>query len=351
MNLTPVSRLSDEALVSTVARMAQSERTASASLISHLGELWARRLHERAGYASLFTYCVSVLHHSESEAYDRMKAAKVARRDPAVLDRLAAGRISLTTIRRLAPHLTRENQAELFALAERKTRREIEMMLARRFPSPPVPSSVRKLPAPRPAVVPPAAAESLVGDSPSASLAPERVFVAFTPRPLVLPMAPERFRITFTADTPTHEALEMARDLLRHAIPDGDPAQIFARALEVLVEDLVRKKFAITDRPRLSRGQADDSRTVPAEVKRKVYIRDRGRCAYTSPSGHRCGERAFLEFHHLAPYALGGPPTVENIELRCRAHNQYEAVVSFGAGVGVVREAAASGKRVRTAYR
>ncbi len=30
------------------------------------------------------------------------------------------------------------------------------------------------------------------------------------------------------------------------------------------------------------------------------------------------------------PYASGGPPTVDNIQLRCRAHNGYEAELDFG---------------------
>ncbi len=41
-------------------------------------------------------------------------------------------------------------------------------------------------------------------------------------------------------------------------------------------------------------------------------------------------ERAFLEFHHIRPYALGGPTSAENISLRCRRHNQYEAELVFG---------------------
>src|SRR5258707_14153290 len=75
-----LSHLSDGELVAAVARLAQDERDASASLIAHLAELYGRRLHERAGYASLFTYCTDVLRLSEHEAYDRMRAAKVARR-------------------------------------------------------------------------------------------------------------------------------------------------------------------------------------------------------------------------------------------------------------------------------
>ena len=113
------------------------------------------------------------------------------------------------------------------------------------------------------------------------------------------------------------------------------------------VEDLVRKKFAVTDRPGRARGQAVDSRNIPAEVQRKVYLRDRGRCAYLAPDGRRCGERAFLEFHHIHPHADGGLPTVENISLRCRAHNQYEAAIVFGFGIGVAHEPMATYGRVK----
>jgi len=106
-----------------------------------------------------------------------------------------------------------------------------------------------------------------------------------SPRPLVRPLAPDRYQITFTATHETCELLELARDLLRHAIPGGDPAQIVARALKVLVQELVEQKYAATDRPRASRGQGEESRNIPAEVKRAVFIRDRGRCAFVGTHG------------------------------------------------------------------
>jgi hypothetical protein len=65
-------------------------------------------------------------------------------------------------------------------------------------------------------------------------------------------------------------------------------------------------------------------------VKRAVWLRDLGRCAFVAESGRRCHERAFVEFHHAKPYAVGGPATAENIELRCRRHNAYEARLYFG---------------------
>ena len=61
-----------------------------------------------------------------------------------------------------------------------------------------------------------------------------------------------------------------------------------------------------------------------------VWQRDAGQCAYVSPTGRRCTERTFLEFHHIQAYALQGPATVANISLRCWRHNQYEAELVFG---------------------
>lgn len=36
------------------------------------------------------------------------------------------------------------------------------------------------------------------------------------------------------------------------------------------------------------------------------------------------------ELHHVEPFALGGLMTIENVQLRCRAGNEYEAEIDFG---------------------
>ena len=70
-------------------------------------------------------------------------------------------------------------------------------------------------------------------------------------------------------------------------------------------------------------------------MKREVWRRDDGRCAFVGTRG-RCTERGFLEFHHVIPFAAGGVADAINIELRCRAHNIYEAELFFG--TEIVRE-------------
>ena len=128
------------------------------------------------------------------------------------------------------------------------------------------------------------------------------------------------------------------QDLLRHTIPTGDIAVVFERALTVLLNDLERTKLAATSRPRVSTLPVGGTRHIPASVKREVWARDEGRCTFVGHEG-QCGERGLLQFHHVIPYADGGPATAENIQLRCAAHNQYEATLWSGATeLDMVRE-------------
>ena len=112
-------------------------------------------------------------------------------------------------------------------------------------------------------------------------------------------------------------------------IPGGDLAVIFERAISLLLAHLERTKLAATGRPRRAAVVASRSRHVPASVKRAVWTRDQGRCSFVGTNG-RCTETGWLEFHHLVPFAAGGQTSAENLALRCRAHNAYEAEQYFG---------------------
>jgi hypothetical protein len=147
---------------------------------------------------------------------------------------------------------------------------------------------------------------------------------------VITPLTPERYKVQFTVSRDTYDKLKRAQDLLRHSIPNGDAGAIFDRALTLLLDELARTKLASTPRPRRARTPAAGSRHISAAVKREVWVRDGGRCAFVGAHG-RCTETAFLEFHHVQPYAAGGAGTAENVALRCRAHNAHEAEQYFGA--------------------
>jgi 5-methylcytosine-specific restriction endonuclease McrA len=147
----------------------------------------------------------------------------------------------------------------------------------------------------------------------------------------IRPLSPTRYSLRVTLSADTHAKLRRVQDLLRHTVPDGDPAVILDRALTLLVAHLEQAKFAATKRRlparrarQTSRSKPRRSRHIPAAVRRAVWKRDGGRCAFVGAGG-RCPETGFLEFHHRIPFADGGEATTSNTELRCRSHNAYEA--------------------------
>ena len=322
--LEAVSGLSDKELLAEVKIAADSERHATARLIALLAQVDERRLYlgEAAHLSSV--YCTQVLRLSEHAAYGRIEAARTARRFPVVLDLLTDGSVTLTAVTLLAPHLTPANHRDVLAESHHKSKREIEHIVARLRPEPAVPVDSPEASGTdeAPAVVVRTASHwgpsgRRFGRGSHASPAAPRAVIA-------TPLAPERYKVQLTISRETHDKWRHAQDLLRHSIPNGDAAAILDRALTLLLADLERAKHAATARPRAPRPVASGSRHIPAAVRREVWRRDGGRCAFVGMQG-RCTERGFLEFHHIAPYAVGGQAVVENISLRCRAHNVHEA--------------------------
>jgi hypothetical protein len=322
------AHLSDNELLARVKRLAMSERRATAALVRSLMELDVRRLYLGEGYSSLFTYCTQALHLAEGAAYNRIEAARAAQRFPAILTALEDGAVTLTTVRLIAPHLTSANHQDLLVRARHKGKREVEALVASLRPLPSVPSTIRELPEPRQV---PTDTNPVVLTSTTATPGPPVMTPAIrmASRPMETPLAPERYKLQITISSETHAKLRRVQELGRHVIPSGDPAEIFDRALTLLLQDLERRRCAAVTSPRATSTTEGGSRHIPAPVKREVWRRDEGRCAYIGREG-RCTERGFLEFHHVQPYAAGGAATTANIELRCRAHNAYEASMFFG---------------------
>jgi hypothetical protein len=333
-----LAHLTNEQLLLEVKALAGREHEATVQLIASLAELDARQLYLGEGYSSLFTYCTLCLHLSEHAAYGRIAAARAAQKWPVVLERLADGSITLTTVCLLATHLTAANHLAVLGAAKHRSRREVEQQVAALRPLPPVPSTIRKLPAPKPVIErQPVAVISerpipVLPDTLAPVPADSAPCAPATPpcRPAVVaPLAPERFKLQLTISRGTHDKLRRVQDLLRHSVPNGDPAEILDRALTLLLADLERKKLASSRRPRPATDSTPGSRHVPAAARREVWKRDGGRCAFVGTTG-RCAERSFLEFHHVIPFAEGGETTSANLQLRCRAHNMYEAEQFFG---------------------
>jgi hypothetical protein len=228
----------DAELIACVTDLARVERQATAQLVAALAELDARRLYLGQGCSSLFTYCTQVLHLSEHAAYGRIEAARAARRFPAILDRLADGSLTLSAVCLLAPHLTHENSPAVLDAARHRTKREVEVLVAGLRPQPPVPSTIRKLPAPRPSSLLQESSDrhvetghAVLGASVPMSCAPVLAAAAstealptVTSRPAVIaPLTPEQYKLQITIGRETLGKLQRVQDLLRHALPRAIP--------------------------------------------------------------------------------------------------------------------------------
>ena len=129
-----LTHLDDAALLHGLRALVARERATTAAVLAHIAEVDARKLYVPAGFPSMHAYCIGELGFSEDAAFKRMQVARAARRFPAIFAAVAKGRLHLTGLGLLAPHLTEENAGELLVEASHRSNSEIEQLLARRFP-------------------------------------------------------------------------------------------------------------------------------------------------------------------------------------------------------------------------
>jgi len=344
--------LSERQLLDRFGDLVRQDRASTAQLLAHIAEIDERKLWAKHACSSMFAFCMERFHMSESMTAKRISAARTARRFPVILPMVARGELHLSGINQLGKHLTPDNHRTLLARAKHKSSREIDVLVAEVAPtggreasSPDAPSLsicpaaavCRAVTVCRAATVcrPESAAhvsKALAGASKPAAACKQ-----------IVALAPRRFKIEITVDQNTHDRLRSLQDLLSHQWPNPDPAIIVSRAIELLLEDTLKKKAAVTNAARPSGGPSGRpggrpsgrpsgarSRAIPAAIRREVWMRDVGRCAFVDERGRRCRATSRIEYHHEIPYGKGGRHDVKNIALRCRGHNQYQADLDFG---------------------
>jgi 5-methylcytosine-specific restriction endonuclease McrA len=332
-----VESLSSSELLVSTKNLVDSCAGLEVELLLHLGEIDHRKLYLDCGYSSLFVFCVRTYGFSEDIACSRIAVARAARRLPAILDSVRSGQVHLTGLRLLAPHLTPENHRDVLARAAEKSKREIEELVACLSPQPPVSTMVRKVPERSAAAAQPQPPLALTSAPSAASTAPVPAPSSTTARPqhrpVIAPLSEATFKIQFTASRAFRDKLRQAQDLLRHRVRDGDPAAILEGALDLLIEQVKKERFATGRKPRQATAVETDgppSRHIPNAIQREVFERDGARCTFVGLTGHRCEERAAVEFDHVDGFARNPVHQADRIRLLCRAHNQRTAERMYG---------------------
>jgi hypothetical protein len=447
----PLDSLSNADLLSATRDLITKSHVLEADLLLHLGEIDDRRLYLDSRFPSMFAFCVDELGFSEDAAYNRITVARAGRRLPAILDALRSGSVHLAGLRLLAPHLNELNHELVLPQAAGRSKRDIEELVARLAPAPPVRTGIRRVPesavaswspipahlaptTPMPAAAqgatsfsfakaqapfpvcgmaaPACATETEAPTAPTAAPPFAEPAPAFRhePRSLMAPLTGETFKVQFTATRELRDKLLEARALLRHRVPDGDLSTIIEKGLDLLIEKVKKERFAVGRKvrartapsakrsgsqppeadvappaeaaapppteaagpppaeapeppptaspavaPETDGEQADseatgasegpdeqpfpagdaspdvsESRRIPDAIKRAVYERDGGRCTFVDHQGRRCESMEAPEFDHVHGFARTGVHRVEDIRLRCPAHNQAAAEKMYG---------------------
>ena len=266
----------DEDLLRELSQLVKQSRGVEAEVVAHVGEVELRRLYAQTACSSMFEYCRSILGLRENEAYLRITVARAAREHPVLLEMLRDGRLHLSGIARLAPHLTRQNADAVLKRACGKSHREIRELVAELEPRPDVAPSVRKLPqrptpssggaalhlgtlqlgAPRvesdtiniasDAVRPESDAAKLGADAAKhgSDAAKLESKVAAPARPAIVePLAPTRYQVRFTASAELRDKLERLQALMRSSVPDGDLARLIDIAVTEKLQRVEARRF------------------------------------------------------------------------------------------------------------
>ena len=281
--LDPIRELSDDEVVSSLDGLSRQQRAIGAEIIAHLVIVKERNIHLDMSYSSLAEYCVERLGCSRDVAYKWASAVKVAESHPEVLSWLADGEITTSALVALAPH---RDDAELVVRSRGKSRRQIQMMCAAKYP--------------------------------------DKNWNRIQFR--VRPVADGLSKIEMTVPDAFLEQIEEALDLDSHLDPNRERFAVLSRALQAYITMRKRKRQKETDRPMKPRNEP--SKTVPAGVVRAAYEASGGRCTYVSREGRRCTAQAFLELDHIIPKAHGGPNN--QIRIYCHNHNQHAADKQIG---------------------
>jgi hypothetical protein len=331
-------------LSNQLADLLRREHVAMADFLVALSDFHHKGLWMDLGYPSLFYYLHRELGLSKGAAAYRKTAAELVQRFPEIVEPLRDGRLCITSIVELARVISPENAASVLPRFFHRSKREAMEVVAELQPAavPPLRTVVTTVAPAREVAAAPALARAApelpLASAPSEQPAPGGRLADLpdansgaTPQnssPEVKPLTAELRRFHLTVSKKFLEKLSTARDALAHSMPGATEEEILEAGLDLVLAAHAKRK-GLVEKPRKT-PPPSTSDHIPAHVKRAVWERDGGRCAYPIPGAGVCGSTHKVEFDHLVARALGGRPTVENLALRCRAHNLANARETFG---------------------
>jgi hypothetical protein len=292
-----------------IAELLRRERASVVDVLLALVEFDRLAMYRQLGHASLFDFLHKELGLSRGMAHYRVTATRLMERFPEVVEPLRDGRLCISSVIELGKVITEANRAEVLPKFFDMSRQEAKQVAAEFLPAAVVP--VRT-------VVTSGRASStvelgLTGVRTAIVQSQVERPVAPAPRTVVEPLTREESRMHVTVSPPFLALLKKARAGQSHVQPGATDEQVLTAALELLIAQQAKRRAS-----------------VPPRVKREVMKRDEGKCTWPLASGGVCGSMVRLEVDHVVPRGKGGPSSVDNCRILCRAHNLEAARMSYG---------------------
>jgi hypothetical protein len=344
-HLMNLRKLSNENLITDLRGLVTQERELTTRILHYLKEVEERKLYLEKGYSSLFAFLTEEIGYSESTAYRRIQAMRLIQDMPQVEEKLQKGKLSLTVASQFQDFIKKENKKRKMNRKPKLSTEEKGDLLAKIEGT-----SSRKC------------QQKLVELSPELALPQEKT----------KPLTPETIFYQFTANKKLHKNIQRLKNLTSHQNPEGKLEALFEEITDIALDRLdperrearrkkrsnfrsdnsneleplkAKKEFtsfsmAPGRAPEGARGRGEEAepllsalkvdRYISPKLRDKIWLRDQGKCQYRDKkTGKTCGSKHFLEIDHRYPYSLGGEHFEENLQLRCRAHNQYQVKLLF----------------------
>jgi hypothetical protein len=324
---TTLKNLSDKELVTRLRQLVGKEKSITLEILPHLIEVGRRGLYLQKGYGSLYDYCKGELGYSDASAWRRVNAAESVRRFPEAYALLECGRVNLCTLGKISKVITRELLHQICD----KSQAEVDLILAAHNPKKAIRDQMRPVTVFRPvkagdALRPGARLKSAGAQLPAATPLPIRSEVRREEDPVETFEQVQVWDVRFAGDQELRELTEWMKSHLSSKYPKGvGLLETYKYALGYVREREEQKS------PKKAASNAKRTRHIPVKEQDKVWVRDKGQCAYVGPGGKTCNATHNLQLdHYPIPHARGGPNTASNLRLLCAKHNRYTAAEVYG---------------------
>lgn len=299
---------SNQDLESIFAELVKTERKITYDVLLYIQEIDKRSLHLALGYGSLAEYLIKKHHYSEGSAFRRISAMRMLTAVPEIKDKIVEGSLNLSQLSMVQTAVMKKQKEDNIKLSNEDKR---ELLLKIEGQSA-------------------AKTQGCLADNLNIDLQ-EKKQITYGKEDSVY------LNLKFTKEE--FEKVKECLDRLSHQVSDykGLILNLSEKILKSKSKDIQKKSTQQQAKQQDSDAQCNfaaksqsvetRSRFIPAALKKEIFKRDQAKCQFRGLNNRICGSKQFVQVHHIRAFAKGGLNTKENLSLRCRSHNLYEAEI------------------------